>query len=198
MLKKKIFILLIMGVAISSVFMGCGSKSKKISLSESKATESQNVSGEEGDIFVHVVGEVNAPGIVKVPSGTRLYNVIEKAGGMTKNAQSDYLNLADVVKDGQQIRVISKKEYKKLKKKKSSSESQNESQGDQNKSGLININTATAEELQTLSGIGEVRAKAIVEYRTQSGNFSKIEDIKNVSGIGDATFNNIKSMICVD
>ncbi|MCR5430250.1 MAG: helix-hairpin-helix domain-containing protein, partial [Eubacterium sp.] len=63
---------------------------------------------------------------------------------------------------------------------------------------LININTATAEELQTLSGIGEVRAKAIVEYRTQNGNFSKPEDIKNVSGIGDATFNNIKSIICVD
>ena len=73
-----------------------------------------------GDIFVHVVGEVNAPGIVKVPEGTRLYNVIEKAGGMTKNAQTDYLNLADTVKDGQQIRVISKKEFKKLKKKKSS------------------------------------------------------------------------------
>ena len=196
MLKKNI-LLLIMGIAISLVFTGCGSKSKKISLSQEKATQKVEETSVEEDIFVHVVGEVNAPGIVKVPSGTRLYNVIEKAGGMTKNAQADYLNLADTVKDGQQIRVISKKEYKKLKKK-SSGESPSESQGEANKSGLININTATAEELQTLSGIGEVRAKAIVEYRTQSGNFSKIEDIKNVSGIGDATFNNIKSMITVD
>ena len=197
MLKKNI-LLLVIGIAISLVFMGCGSKSKKISLGDSKTTKAQTESVEDGDIFVHVVGEVNSPGIVKVPNGTRLYNVIEKAGGMTKNAQTDYLNLADTVKDGQQIRVISKKEYKKLKKKKSSGSSPNESQGGKSQSGLININTATAEELQTLSGIGEVRAKAIVEYRTQNGNFSKPEDIKNVSGIGDATFNNIKSQICVD
>lgn len=196
MLKKNI-LLLIMGMAISLVFMGCGSESKKISLDDSKTTKSVSETNSDGDIFVHVVGEVNSPGIVKVPNGTRLYNVIEKAGGMTKNAQTDYLNLADTVKDGQQIKVISKKEYKKLKKK-SQKESQNESQSGSDKSGLININTATAEDLQTLSGIGEVRAKAIVEYRTQNGNFSKIEDIKNVSGIGDATFSNIKSMITVD
>ncbi len=197
MLKKNI-LLLIIGIAISLVFMGCGSKSKKISLDDTKSKTSLEETKSSGDIFVHVVGEVNAPGIVKVPEGTRLYNVIEKAGGMTKNAQTDYLNLADTVKDGQQIRVISKKEYKKLKKKKSSGSLPNESQGGSDSSGLININTATAEELQTLSGIGEVRAKAIVEYRTQNGNFSKPEDIKNVSGIGDATFNNIKSQICVD
>ena len=196
MLKKNI-LLLIMGMAISLVFMGCGSESKKISLDDSNTTKSVSETNSDGDIFVHVVGEVNSPGIVKVPNGTRLYNVIEKAGGMTKNAQTDYLNLADTVKDGQQIKVISKKEYKKLKKK-SQKESQNESQSGSDKSGLININTATAEDLQTLSGIGEVRAKAIVEYRTQNGNFSKIEDIKNVSGIGDATFSNIKSMITVD
>lgn len=197
MLKKNI-LLLIIGIAISLVFMGCGSKSKKISLDDTKSKTSLEETKSSGDIFVHVVGEVNAPGIVKVPEGTRLYNVIEKAGGMTKNAQTDYLNLADTVKDGQQIRVISKKEFKKLKKKKSAGSSPNESRGGSNQSGLININTATAEELQTLSGIGEVRAKAIVEYRTQNGNFSKPEDIKNVSGIGDATFNNIKSQICVD
>lgn len=196
MLKKNI-ILLIMGIAISLVFMGCGSKSKKISLDDTKPKTSLEETKSSGDIFVHVVGEVNAPGIVKVPEGTRLYNVIEKVGGMTKNAQTDYLNLADTVKDGQQIRVISKKEYKKLKKK-SHGGSQKESQGGSDSSGLININTATADELQTLSGIGEVRAKAIVEYRTQNGNFSKPEDIKNVSGIGDATFNNIKSQICTD
>ena len=117
MLKKNI-LLLIMGIAISLVFMGCGSKSKKISLDDTKPKTSLEETQNSGDIFVHVVGEVNAPGIVKVPEGTRLYNVIEKAGGMTKNAQTDYLNLADTVKDGQQIRVISKKEYKKLKKKK--------------------------------------------------------------------------------
>ena len=197
MLKKNI-LLLVIGIAISLVFMGCGSKSKKISLDDSKSTKSEEATELNGDIFVHVVGEVNSPGIVKVPNGTRLYNVIEKAGGMTKNAQTDYLNLADTVKDGQQVRVISKKEFKKLKKKKSTEQSQGREESGQNTSGLININTATAQDLQTLSGIGEVRANAIVEYRTQNGNFSKIEDIKNVSGIGDATFNNIKSQICVD
>ena len=193
MLKKNILFLLISSVAISLVFTGCKSKSKQISISEEKATHIEETGESNGDIYVHVVGEVNAPGVVKVPSGTRLYNVIEKAGGMTKNAQTDYLNLADTAKDGQQIRVISKKEYKKLKKKKKKPKNQGPKE-----SSLININTATAEELKTLNGIGDAKANAIVEHRTQNGNFKKIEDIKNVSGIGDATFNNIKSMITVD
>ncbi len=196
MLKKNIVILVIMEIAISLVFVGCGSKSKKISLSDDKSIKTEQTSVENGDIYVHVVGEVNSPGVVRVPSGTRLFNVIEKAGGMTKNAQTDYLNLADTVKDGQQIKVISKKEFKKLKKKKANTQPGKEK--GKSSSGLININTATAEELKTLNGIGDAKANAIIEYRTQSGNFSKIEDIKNVSGIGDATFNNIKSMITVD
>ena len=195
MLKKNILYLIILSVAISLVFVGCKSKSKQISISEEKATHIEETSENTGDIYVHVVGEVNAPGVVKVPSGTRLYNVIEKAGGMTKNAQTDYLNLADTVKDGQQIRVISKKEYKKLKKKKKKPKSESQSPKE---SSLININTATAEELKTLNGIGDAKANAIVEHRTQNGEFKQIEDIKNVSGIGDATFNNIKSMITVD
>ena len=196
MLKKNIVILVISCVAVSLLFVGCESKSKEISLSNEKATKIEETIDSTKDIFVHVVGEVKSPGVVKVPNGTRLYTVIKKAGGMTKNAQTDYLNLADTVKDGQQVKVISKKEYKKLKKKRVT-EKPNE-QGGKNNSDLININTASAEELKTLNGIGDAKANAIMEYRTQNGNFSKIEDIKNVSGIGDATFNNIKSQICVD
>ena len=194
MQNKNILILLIVGIVFPLVFMGCENKSKSISWSDKKDKKVEKSTEAGGDIFVHVVGEVNKPGVVKVPDGTRLYNVIEKAGGMTKDAQTDYLNLAESVKDGQQVNVISKKQYKKLKKDKKKS---HKTADGKDTSGLININTATAEELKSLNGIGDAKAQAIVEYRTQSGNFSKIEDIKNVSGIGDATFNNIKSQICV-
>ena len=112
---------------------------------------------------------------------------------MTKKAQKEYLNLAETVYDGQQIHILSKKEYKK-----SQEQDTDIVQNTDSDNALININTATPEELQSLSGVGETRAKAIIEYREKNGKFQTIEDIKNVSGIGDSTFENIQNDITVN
>lgn len=199
MYKKNFIVIAVVMVLLASFTMtGCGRKSKEISLNQESTFVGEEATEQAGDIYVHVVGEVKSPGVVQVPNGTRLYNVIEKAGGMTDDAKKDYLNLAETVKDGQKIKVYSNSEYKRLKKKESKETPKESGSASSAQAGLININTATVSELTQLSGIGESKANAIVEYRTQNGNFKTIEDIKNVSGIGDATFNNIKTMITVN
>ena len=121
------------------------------------------------------------------------------AGGMTKNAKKEALNLAETVVDSQNIHVMSKREYKRSVSKNSFQKDSeiSEARNDSGKSGLIDINTATKETLTTLPGVGESKAAAIITYREENGQFSTIEDIKKVSGIGDATYDNLKDLITV-
>ena len=111
-------------------------------------------------------------------------------GGMTKAAKKDYINQAETVADSQNINIITKKQYKKL-----ISNEKNQNNDNKTGSGKININSADVAELTGLSGIGEAKAKAIIQYRNENGNFNNIEDIKNVSGIGDALFKKISNEI---
>ena len=118
------------------------------------------------------------------------------AGGLTKKAKQDLLNLAETVIDGQKIHVMSKKEYKRQ----NSVDDEDTKDGSSNDGSddLVNINTASESQLTKLPGIGPSKAAAIVAYREENGMFSSVENIKNVSGIGDATFSNIESMITVN
>lgn len=167
--------------------------SKEIMINEETIEESHEYTENKNHIYVYLSGEVESPGVYKLENEARLYQAIELAGGMTKNAQKEYLNLAETVYDGQQIHILSKKEYKK-----SQEQDTDIVQNTDSDNALININTATPEELQSLSGVGETRAKAIIEYREKNGKFQTIEDIKNVSGIGDSTFENIQNDITVN
>ena len=132
-------------------------------------------------------------------NGDRAYKAIKKAGGLTKNAKKNNINLAETVVDAQNIYVMSKKEYKKSLSKKSISGETNDSLSENQdiNSSLININTARESELTKLPGIGNSKAAAIIKYREENGNFSSKEDIKNVSGIGDSTYSNIEDLITV-
>lgn len=152
---------------------------------ESGSGTNENETGhtQENMIYVHVCGCVKNPGLYAFASGTRAGNAVERAGGFTKNANPSAVNLAAVLTDGTQLYVPSAKEEM------SGSVSQDDT--------LVNINTAIKEELMTLSGIGEARAEAILSYREEKGFFSTIEDIKNVSGIGEGIFERIKNMITV-
>lgn len=156
---------------------------------ESAQKESKHQDG-ASEIVVYVSGAVKKPGVYRLNAGDRIYQAIDLAGGMTSKAKKDCLNLADFLEDTQKIYVMSKKEYKNLNSKEIKAE--NENNGD-----LVNINTAGKEQLISLPGIGETRAQAIIAYREEKGNFLEVEDIKNVSGIGDATFSNIQSLITV-
>ena len=156
---------------------------------------------------VHVAGAVKNPGVYNLPSSSRVIDAIEKAGGATENADLDQINLADYVSDGQKIEVPKLKsgdtslsyklitdELDKIGANKIDSTNEKSS----SKSDLVNINTADSSELQSLPGIGTTIANSIIEYRKENGNFETIEDLKNVSRIGDKTFDKLKDLITVD
>ena len=189
-IKNVSIVVLMIGAGI--ILTACDD-SKEIMINEETIEESHEYTENKNHIYVYLSGEVESPGVYKLENEARLYQAIELAGGMTKNAQKEYLNLAETVYDGQQSHILSKKEYKK-----SQEQDTDIVQNTDSDNALININTATPEELQSLSGVGETRAKAIIEYREKNGKFQTIEDIKNVSGIGDSTFENIQNDITVN
>lgn len=163
---------------------------------EKKENVSENQRTEDEMIIVHVCGKVRKEGVVTLPAGSRIYQAIEMAGGMTDEAASSCLNLAEALTDGARVYVPGKEE----------AEQGNFLPGDGggtnstfsgNKEEKVNINRASKEELMTLSGIGESRAEAILQYRTEQGTFASIEDLKNVSGIKDGIYEKIKDKITV-
>lgn len=203
--KEKFYIVLIV-ILVNVILVGCSNDNNSVDLTEeSHISEESHESisfeqGTLGDVFVYVTGAVKAPGVYCVKNDSRIYQVIEMAGGMTKKAQKDCINLADKVYDGQKIQVMTKKQFKEQKHKSSeNTEAETSDFGNNNEEGSkVNINSATSDELTSLPGIGAAKADAIVAFREENGDFSSIEDIKKVSGIGDATFANIESMITVN
>lgn len=165
----------------------------------------ENNSEEKEEIVVHIAGEVKKPGIVRIKDGSRIADIIEQAGGLTDQANLTNINLAYIVEDGQKITIPSKQEQE-VKEYISNQSGEgvirenpeiNTIQNATIKNTKVNINKATKEELQSLSGIGESTAQKIIDYRKENGEFKQIEDLKNVSGIGDAKYNAIKDNIKV-
>jgi competence protein ComEA len=200
--RVKFYIALIV-IFVSVILAGCEKDRDAIELSTENCESAIVQEETSGEIFVEVSGAVKNPGVYCVAEDARVYQLIELAGGMTKKAQKNYLNLAEKVSDGQKIQVLTKKQYRKQNSKSAQEDaavSDNTGEGGTNLSETdkLNINTATAEQLTNLSGIGQTKAAAIVAYREEHGAFSAVEDIKNVSGIGDATFANIESEITVN
>lgn len=173
-------------------------------LYEENITDITNEEIEKLEIIkVHVEGEVNSPGIISLNEGDRIADAIEKAGGAKESADISQLNLAYIMQDGEKLYVPSKQENTETEETKvyvttESGKNIITSGTNTNKTiKKVNINTASKEELITLSGIGESTADKIIAYREETGKFSKIEDIKNVPGIGDAKFETIKENIKV-
>ena len=144
---------------------------------------------------VHVCGEVVNPGIYELPAGSRIYEAVKAAGGFTENAEEESVNLASPIEDGVQIRIYSKDEAETLAA--GAAPFDGFEASGEGKEPVVNLNTATKEELMTLSGIGESRAEDIIRYREENGGFQNIEDIMKVSGIKDAAFQKIKDRITV-
>ena len=149
---------------------------------------------EAGDIFIYVCGAVKEPGVYVLPEGSRVYEAIQMAGGMTPEANEAFVNQARVLVDGEQITVFTKEETEGLDPK---AFDYDVPAMDPVSQGKININKATAEELTSLPGIGEAKALAIIEYRETNGAFRETADIMKVSGIGEALYNKIKDDIDV-
>ena len=140
-------------------------------------------------IHVHVAGAVVNPGVYGLPEGAYLQQAIDAANGSLPGARTDLLNLAALLIDGQRLYIPSQDEQTELETSQRSLEIE--------VGGTININTASLEELESLPGIGEVRAKAIIAYRTKNGFFLTVEDLLEVNGIGSVTFEEIREYITV-
>ena len=206
--KKVIFLIILLICPIGLIIKDkLSSKQDLYVLTEDKkvseeVVEEQDVKKEENNvtnkvITVYISGEVNKPGIVTLNDSDRLATAVEKVGGTTKKADLNSVNMAVKLQD--EMHYIIPKIGEVTKENESKLEiNNNTNQGEISKTSQININTATIEELDKLPGVGEATANKIVNHRNDNGEFKTIEEIKNVNGIGDKKFEDMKNLICVD
>ena len=180
---------------------------ENLNIDNTSTNESNKETKENIKIVVHVSGQVNQEGIVELEQNCRVSDAIEKAGGLKEDADISNINLAEILEDGTKIHIPKKGELEQSMPTdnsnfqgsgiQASSSSKTSSNPTSSKSTIVNINTASQTELEALPGIGPSTALKIINYRKENGKFKTIEDIKKVSGIGDAKFEKIKALIKV-
>ncbi|MCR4955593.1 MAG: helix-hairpin-helix domain-containing protein [Lachnospiraceae bacterium] len=181
-LKTLIFV-----AAMGFILMACN-KSETVVTTFSENEEKVETKQEEktSNIYVQIDGAVKKPGIYEVAKGSRVFQVVELAGGLKKNASTSSVNQAARVKDEQQIYIATVGEEKAALE-----------QSTKEESGKVNINLADREALMTIPGIGESKADAIINYREENGSFHSIEDLMKISGIKEGVFSKMKDLITV-
>lgn len=201
----------VLGIVL--LLMGCGPQTETIVLqkqeldavqeeqqsqeqneSDEKLTEdfldtSENATEEKSDVYVYICGAVYYPGVYRLEKDARVFEAIALAGGLCEDACLEAINQAQQVQDGQRIVVPTRSQWEK-----EGADFDTESAATAGDA-LVNINTADVSKLCELSGIGEAKAEAIIKYRQENGNFSSVDEIKNVTGIGEGLFNRIRDKI---
>lgn len=148
----------------------------------SSTTTSVNTVGAFG-VMVHVVGEVNTPGMYELSGDSRVIDAVMAAGGLTANAAECAINLARIVNDGEQLNIPSL------------NQGCSGGTSDSASGASFSLNSATAEQFETLPGIGPTLAQRIVQYRESQGGFSSVDQLNDVSGIGDKLFAGVKDLV---
>ncbi|MDE6904886.1 MAG: helix-hairpin-helix domain-containing protein [Lachnospiraceae bacterium] len=184
------------------IMFGCGKKSPSLgedvfvlaendteavteALGETETCDS--LKEEEGLCCVYVCGEVNVPGVYELPAGSRVYEAIQLAGGLTETADPGAVNQALFVEDGEMIQVFAQGE------KPRESPQEKEEQED----GRVNLNTADISALMGIPGIGETKARSIIAYREENGKFQSAEDVMKITGIKEGLYSKMKDYITV-
>ena len=208
-LNKKIYVFILS--VICFIFIGCGKENSEVieikdlpqdlyeEQTDDKDSQEKENQGEnkhiqkDGEyVYVHVCGAVKSPGVYKLKIPARVYEALESAGGITDDGCEDFINQAREIVDGEQIYIPT------IEEKEEGSFTLNVKEEHSEKSdGIININTASEDELMTLPGIGQSKAKSIVDYRNDKGKFNSTEEIKNIEGIKDGVYNKIKDKISI-
>lgn len=146
-------------------------------------TEAEDVSEEDTVCYVYVCGEVNVPGVYKLPAGSRVYEAIQLAGGLTEKADAAAVNQALLLADGQMIQIPAQGEESHT--------------AIEEEDGRVDLNTADIRELMEIPGIGEAKAKSIIAYREQNGGFQSAEDVMKITGIKEGLYSKMKDYITV-
>ena len=224
--RKLIFSIISMFVIAGLSFVYISNTNKELKKSEvydleveEKKTNNLEIEEAIKYITVDIKGEVKSPGVYKIEEGKRVVDAINASGGLTKKAVTKYINLSKVLKDEDVIIINNISELEKIEDKKNIEEikinnksniSVKESdvitndksdivkESDSNKNTIVNINTCTLDELLSINGIGESKAKSIIEYRENVGLFTSKEDIMKVSGIGNSLYDKIKDYITTE
>ena len=196
------FAVVVVAIVLFIGFRYFDSSNSTFSVSKTESaveTKSEDAEEENSKIYVHVSGAVNSPGLVELKASDRVQNAINAAGGAREDANLDGVNLAKKVEDSEQIVVPSKNDggVPDSGGEDAVSSAASDAQSTSASSGKVNINTADSAQLQTISGIGPSKAQKIIDYRTANGAFKSVEDLTNVSGIGEKTLLSIKDQITV-
>ena len=203
--KKIIFIVIIISGMIYGIFNYFTQNKNKENLenisqdiiinNQTENTTEENNNQEK--IVIHITGAICNEGIYELEENSRIADAVKMAGGLKEDADLKQINLAYVLEDGMKINIPSKNEN--TNEDSNNTESyitkENLNSSNNTKISKVNINNATQTELETLPGIGPSTALKIINYRKEKGKFNKIEDIKNVNGIGENKFNKIKEFI---
>ncbi|RPK21462.1 hypothetical protein EH2_00756 [Bacillus subtilis] len=197
---KKAIILAASAAVFTAIMIFLATGKNKEPVKQAVPTEAENTvvkqeaNNDESNetIVIDIKGAVQHPGVYEMRTGDRVSQAIEKAGGTSEQADEVQVNLAEILQDGIVVYIPKKGEETAVQQGGGMSV-----QSDGGKGALVNINTATLEELQGISGVGPSKAEAIIAYREENGRFQTIEDITKVSGIGEKSFEKIKSSITV-
>lgn len=204
--QKKILIVILLIIIAITIYILIQKQNNQISENylenelipydeENNETKEENI--EEDQIIIHITGAIKNEGVYTLKENSRISDAIDLAGGLREDADTSKINLAYPLEDGMKVNIPSIKDAETNQTETYISNAMQNDSKEENNNKKININTATKEELDTLPGIGESTAQKIINYRKENGKFSNIEELKEVSGIGDSKFENIKDLICI-
>ena len=183
--NRRLFLFVfVFAMTIGAILISLNSAKPYESASESVTIEEPSSSIDQPSVFVHVVGEVEKPGIYIVATRARVFDAIVAAGGFTKSADQSTVNLAREVSDGEQVVVLA-----------AGTQSGSAAAQTSAQAALISLNRASQLELEALPGVGPTLAGRMIDWRTANGGFKKKEDLLKVSGIGKKMFDGMKDLV---
>lgn len=176
------------------------SSTTEVTVDTKKEQDQANNESKSAKIYVDISGAVKQPGVYQLPEGSRLFDLLKQAGGLTEDAAIQTVNQAMIIQDQQKIIILTQAQAQSIDTENINNNAHLEEKSAEKSSkeaGKININQADLTQLQQLSGIGEKKAQAIIDYRNENGSFKTIEDLAKVTGIGEKTVEKLRDSITI-